>query len=225
MMSIEAMKQWLEALESYHGYMEPLTTVFGGPRVPAEQSTTGKVERAITSLHIALEEALAKQEPVAQHNVCIECRNADSWGLPDKPICRECVRNSKWQPLNESSTNPVYTHPYASQPKREPPKAGDGRDLFYEAVRLLDNAIFAQSGDVVRHDLAAHKEALDFFNHVFTQLDLPPTQPKREPLTDDEIWKNDDIMAANSGYGANFETLREVIRAVEAAHGTKEKNT
>ena len=36
-------------------------------------------------------------------------------------------------------------------------------------------------------------------------------------LTDDDIWKNDDIMAANSGYGANFETLRELIRAVESA--------
>jgi len=56
------MKLALEALETYHGYMEPLTTVFGGPRVPAEQSTTGKVETAITSLRQALEEALAKQE-------------------------------------------------------------------------------------------------------------------------------------------------------------------
>lgn len=36
-------------------------------------------------------------------------------------------------------------------------------------------------------------------------------------LTDDEIWKNDAIMAANSGYGANFETLRELTRAIEAA--------
>ena len=47
-------------------------------------------------------------------------------------------------------------------------------------------------------------------------------QAQRKPLTDDEIWKNDNIMAANSGYGANFETLREVIRAIEAAHNIKE---
>ena len=69
---IEAMKQALEALESYHNYMEPLTTVFGGPRVPAEQSTTGKVEKAITALRTAIAEAESraseqaeKQEPVA----------------------------------------------------------------------------------------------------------------------------------------------------------------
>ncbi len=70
-MSIEAMKQALEALESYHGYMEPLTTVFGGPRVPAEQSTTGKVEKAITNLRTAIE-AAEKQEPVAYMGTDIE---------------------------------------------------------------------------------------------------------------------------------------------------------
>jgi len=48
-----------------------------------------------------------------------------------------------------------------------------------------------------------------------------PTERQRKPLTDDEIWKNDNIMAANSGYGADFETLRQVIRAIEAAHGIK----
>ena len=55
-MSKEAMKLAFEALETYYGYMEPLTTVFGGPRVPAEQSTTGKVETAITSLRQAIAE-------------------------------------------------------------------------------------------------------------------------------------------------------------------------
>lgn len=59
-----AMRMALEALESYHGYMEPLTTVFGGPRVPAEQSTTGKVEKAITALRRALEQQ-PDEEPVA----------------------------------------------------------------------------------------------------------------------------------------------------------------
>ena len=64
-MSKEAMKLALEALETYYGYMEPLLTVFGGPRVPAEQSTTWKVEQAITSLREALAEQPAQQEPAA----------------------------------------------------------------------------------------------------------------------------------------------------------------
>jgi hypothetical protein len=48
----------------------------------------------------------------------------------------------------------------------------------------------------------------------------PP--PQRKPLTDEEIWKSDSIMEANSGYGASFETLREIVRAIEAAHGIKD---
>lgn len=43
-----------------------------------------------------------------------------------------------------------------------------------------------------------------------------------QSLTDDDIWKSDDIMAANSGYGANFETLRTLVRAVEPV--LREKN-
>ncbi len=53
------------------------------------------------------------QEPVVQ-NICIECANADSWGLPDKPACQSCVSNSEWKPLNVSSKNP------ATPPVQEP---------------------------------------------------------------------------------------------------------
>jgi hypothetical protein len=42
-------------------------------------------------------------------------------------------------------------------------------------------------------------------------------------LTDDEIFKDDEIMVANSGYGANFETLRELTKTIESA--VRRKNT
>jgi hypothetical protein len=60
----DTLKIALEALETYHGYMEPLLTVFGGPRVPAEQSTTWKVEQAITAIKEALQ-SNEQVEPVA----------------------------------------------------------------------------------------------------------------------------------------------------------------
>jgi hypothetical protein len=66
-----------------------------------------------------------------------------------------------------------------------------------------------------------------FSNTALERLDLRPstgiyiTPPQRKPLTDEEIWNNDAIMAANSGYGAKFETLRELVQAIEAAHGIK----
>lgn len=65
-MTQEALKLALEALETYHEYMEPLLTVFGGPRVPAEQSTTWKVEQAITIIKDVLaqhDSVQAKPEP------------------------------------------------------------------------------------------------------------------------------------------------------------------
>ena len=53
------------------------------------------------------------------------------------------------------------------------------------------------------------------------QLYLQSAQPVAQPLTDDKIWKSDNIMEANSSYGADFETLRNLVRAIEAAHGIK----
>ena len=79
----EALKLALEALESYHGYMEPLTTVFGGPRIPAEQSTTGKVERAIT----AIREALAEQ-PAQQDSTCSKTLREQGKACPR--TCKKC---------------------------------------------------------------------------------------------------------------------------------------
>lgn len=64
-----------------------------------------------------------------------------------------------------------------------------------------------------------HKPSLNVMDATTKWTPLYTTPQQRKPLTDDEIWKSDDIMAANSGYGANFETLREVVRAIEAAHG------
>lgn len=37
---------------------------------------------------------------------CSQCRNADSWGIPDRSFCKQCVRGSYWQPLNPDSVNP-----------------------------------------------------------------------------------------------------------------------
>jgi hypothetical protein len=36
---------------------------------------------------------------------CSGCANADSWGLPDKAVCKTCVAGSKWAPLNVGSVN------------------------------------------------------------------------------------------------------------------------
>jgi type IV secretory pathway protease TraF len=62
---IKVLKQAIEALESYYGYMAPLTKEVGGRRVPIEQSTTDKVGRAIASLNQTISH-LKKQAPKSE---------------------------------------------------------------------------------------------------------------------------------------------------------------
>jgi len=74
--------------------------------------------------------------------------------------------------------------------------------------------------DKSTHEVRFQKHMRGFVDHGATyETPLYTTPPQRKPLTDEEIWKNDTIMSANSGYGATFETLREIVRAIEAAHG------
>jgi len=96
-------------------------------------------------------------------------------------------------------------------------------DQAREAITAIEQALAAQPAPVQEPDywlgygLQAHTEKP--FEDATPVWTSPPAAQPAVPLTDDEIWKNDDIMAANSGYGADFETLRKVIRAIEAAHG------
>ena len=57
---------------------------------------------------------------------------------------------------------------------------------------------------------------------VGTKLYTTPSQ--RKPLTVDEVWQNDELMALNAELGCGLDLLMEVVEAIEAAHGIKEKN-
>ena len=48
----------------------------------------------------------------------------------------------------------------------------------------------------------------------------PPAQ--RKPLTDEQLWENDQIMSLNADLGWHMDTIRMFARAIEAAHGIKE---
>ena len=50
----------------------------------------------------------------------------------------------------------------------------------------------------------------------------PVSKQEWVSLTDEEIHKDEKIMVANIGYGATFETLRELVKAIDAK--LKEKN-
>ena len=160
------------------------------------------IREAITTIKEALAQPV--QEPVAWAVI------ASNTGR----ICQVELNFAEVEELSPKWVVPLYTTP----PQRKPPEAGDGSELFYKAVRLLDNAIFAQCGDVVRHDSAAHREALDFFNNVFTWLDMTPP-PQRKPLSLHELSK---IFASIPSIPFDGDWQLELVRAIEAAHGIKE---
>lgn len=45
----------------------------------------------------------------------------------------------------------------------------------------------------------------------------------REPLTDDQLWANDEIMSLNADLGWHMDTIRMFTRAIERAHGIAQK--
>jgi hypothetical protein len=90
-------------------------------------------------------------------------------------------------------------------------------DIAIEVERMTHFALSAAQPAPGQY--TALEQALTRLQKRYGELEAKAAAQPAVPLTDDEIWKNDDIMAANSGYGADFETLRKVIRATEAAHG------
>jgi hypothetical protein len=73
-----------------------------------------RLSEGVMRYYMATSPAAQPAVPPVVQNICIECANADSWGLPDKPACRSCISNSEWSPLNRSSVNPIT--PPAAQP-------------------------------------------------------------------------------------------------------------
>jgi hypothetical protein len=88
-MSIEVMRQALEALESYEQYIQPLTNCFGGPEVPREGSASAKVKDAITALRAAIEQA---EKPMAWFH-------ADNYKTRFTTDPSEDMIGKYWQPL------------------------------------------------------------------------------------------------------------------------------
>jgi hypothetical protein len=118
--------------------------------------------------------------------------------------------------LDPTGWTPLYTAP----PQRKPL---DGEKLEQEPFGWLYESkagvrIFHFVSDnepLVQADWEAaqqHPEA-----HKMTPLYLHP--PQRKPLTDEEIWRNDEVMECNAHIGAQMNELMRLVRAIETAHG------
>lgn len=76
--------------------------------------------------------------------------------------------------------------------------------------------------DQTSHDTPPQRKPLT------QDLDAPLTLngvamfPRQQPLTVDEVWQNNELMALNAQLGCGLDLLMEVVEAIEAAHGIKE---
>jgi hypothetical protein len=151
-------------------------------------------------------------------NICTECANSDSWGLPDKKVCRSCISNSEWEPLNVSSKNPM-TPPAQLAPEQQAYRTSDAYTIGFkdgQAARVQEPSQWRDMVVVslVREGVNKHK-ARELADHF---ANLPAAQCK--PLTDEQISK---IRKELSDRGQEFDNINDFARAIEAAHGIKEK--
>jgi hypothetical protein len=188
-MSIEAIKHYEAAL-----------------REAFPRGATGDVFEHWNNARKAIAEA-EKQEPVAW----IEHEWSGS-GL------RHLHFERREQSLRDEVVNPIwtplYTHP---QPKQE-------QDEAYKAAAYLAKAIFNSlyankepyvSGKVVWELCDTTVGVITQIDNMVSQFSPRPPQPKREPLTDEQI---EDCSRGCANHA-------EFARAIEAAHDIKEKNT
>lgn len=109
---------------------------------PGIKPTRDEVRQALQMLDKVCEEAPAQSN-------CSECRNADSWGIPDRPVvCSTCRAGSAWVPLNESSVNPNTPAPAKGQ---KAAKVDDAivRTVLPEAYAVINRMVEAIVNGVV----------------------------------------------------------------------------
>ena len=71
-------------------------------------------------------------------------------------------------------------------------------------------------------DKETNETARDIARAVLAKWGTP--QPVvREPLTDGQLWANDEIMSLNADLGWHMDTIRMFARAIERAHGITQK--
>jgi hypothetical protein len=70
--------------------------------------------------------------------------------------------------------------------------------------------------NLVREGINKHR-ARELAEHFIKHT----SPPQRQPLTVDEVWQNDELMALNAQLGCGMDLLMEIVEVIEAAHGIK----
>lgn len=104
------------------------------------------------------------------------------------------------------------------------------RDAAREAVAYLDEMTKTQgasikqlcdASNVQTRKLAVVEDERDALRRELEELRAIPPDARegREPLTEEQVWRDDGLMEANAIAGLPLDQFMTVVRAVEAAHG------
>lgn len=88
-----------------------------------------------------------------------------------------------------------------------------------DALREAAQALLETADSIRREGRVKPQDAYDLVGDCEALRAALAAPPKRKPLTDDEIWADDGIMAENATAGLMLLDLVHLVRAVERAHG------
>jgi hypothetical protein len=170
---------------------QPTATKFPVPSNPETQLQ-------LAAIIAARDEEPAQAEQPKKSN-CMDCANADSWGLPDKAICDGCVSGCNWSPLNTSSVNPNVQ---AEQPRNEP--------VQQEPVMIYHGRCVVDCGDNGHHDVELLR-MIPKGTKLFTA-------PQAQPMSDEQAAEIIENLSKQQCIGTRCWGWKDVIRAVERFH-------
>ena len=88
-----------------------------------------------------------------------------------------------------------------------------------EALKLARHTL-----NTMRHQAYMHGDQSAFENADQAINAIEQTLAAPVPLTDERVWANDELMKLNAVMMLPMDYFMRVVRAIEAAHGIKEKN-
>lgn len=160
-----------------------------------------KAQQRITECILQLRKDLdAEVQQQAEPVVYLAWRDGKPCWDGDDCVCEEAV-----YPVDiydDRISIPLYLHP----PKQAVPHGW-----------MIEGCSRVWKGEHAEIDATAEAKRCGGTCKAYPVYTAP--QAKQVPLSDEEIWESDPIMATNRGYGATFKNLRAVIKAVEAHHG------
>lgn len=104
------------------------------------------------------------------------------------------------------------------------PHSGEIAETLAKALRrayLLGQTYWQQADSESYAQNRRADETQRKFEALMDEVQSALKQNARSPLTDEQLWSNDEIMSLNADLGWHMDTIRMFVAAIERAHGIR----